>query len=144
MQPHLLDHILLTHPPEVAVVANVSTFELSSFPAFRKFYWEIALATCRGHGKYFAGTALSPHVSTTVLLHVELPRWGLSPILCVLLISHAAVKANQSFWGKKNGGSLWQDGISHQLWSQRWCQLPDFHWLESLKNGGVSFQSPFL
>lgn len=46
------------HLSEVTVVADVSTFELSSFPALSEFYWEIALTICGGHGKYFAGKTL--------------------------------------------------------------------------------------
>lgn len=121
-----------------------STFELSSFPAFPKFYWEIALTTCRGHGKYFAGTTLCLHTSPRwSFMWKSLTRaWIWSSVYCWLVMCSGQSKSQ--FWKKKNGGSTWQDGISHQLWSERWCQLLVFHWLKSLKNGGVSFHRSFF
>lgn len=144
MQPHFSDHILLTHPPEVAVVANVSTFELSSFPAFCMFYWEIALATCRGHGKYFAGTTLclltSPRRSSFMWKSL-VGAWIRSSVYYWLVMRRS--KQIKVFWKKKwwefMTGWNFPSALELEMMSAAWVPLAGV-----IKKWGSEFPEPFF
>lgn len=120
-----------------------STFELSSFPAFPKFYWEIALTTCRGHGKYFAGTTLCLLTS---------PRWS---FFMWKSLTGAWIWSFEYYWLVMCSGQS-----KSQFWKKWWEYMTRWNFPSALelemmsaacvplagviKNGGVSFHSFFF